>query len=99
MEEIVNNEISNLFQELIVSKIKNAIDELSNRFTEVENFYFDFEEKIDKVPKKSEINKMLENDKEDIINHINECVKVDDVKKYLIDIVNYLKKQFGFSDN
>lgn len=98
LKETVNNEISNLFQELIVSKINKAINELCNKITQMEEVNDEINDRIDKLPKLSGIKKFVDRDKNEIISHIDKCFERNDTEKYLKDIVEEIKKQFGFSE-
>jgi hypothetical protein len=99
VKDSTTSEISNLFQELIVSKIKDEIEILKKEIECVKEINTSFDDKVEKLPKSSSIKQIVETDKEEVIALINkEIANNSNSEKYLKDIVAYLKKQYAFSD-
>lgn len=99
MNETVSNEISNLFQELIVSKIKLIIDELKNRITDIEDSENSINESINKLPKQSGIKKIIVEQKDEIVSHIDSCFGKLKTETYLKGIVEFLKQHYCFPND
>lgn len=93
MKESVNNEISNLFQELIVSKI---IDELEVKINELETSTSEVYDKVNSLPKTSGIKKILNDETTKIKEYVDDCFGRVKTVKYLEDIVTFLKKHYNF---
>lgn len=98
MKDSTTSEISNLFQELIVSKIKDEIELLKLEIEVVKETNELCEDKIEKLPKSSSIRQIVEGEQTKVIELINKIAKDSKSEKYLKDIVAYLKKQYSFSD-
>lgn len=98
MKDSTTGEISNLFQELIVSKIKDEIDVLKGEIDEIKESSGICEEKVEKLPKSSSIRQIVEGEQTKVLDLINNLAKDSKSEKYLRDIVAYLKKQYSFSE-
>lgn len=98
VKDSTTSEISNLFQELIVSKIKDEIELLKKEIDYVKESNETCEEKVEKLPKSSSIRQIVEGEQTKVIDLINKIAKDSKSEKYLLDIVAYLKKQYAFSD-
>lgn len=98
MKDSTTSEISNLFQELIVSKIKDEIELLKREIEDVKETIDEDVDKVEKLPKLSSIRQIVEGEQTKVIDRINEIKKNSKSEKYLNDIVEYLKKQYSFSD-
>ena len=96
MNSSTKSEISNLFQELIVSKIRDEIGLLRQDISEVNDTTGNCEDKVDKLPKSSDIKRIVESEQEEIIRSIAQMDSKSE--RYLKAIVAYLKKQYGFAD-
>lgn len=100
MKNSTEDAVSELFQELIVSKIKDEIDLLRKEISSGTEFGENIDAAIDKLPKASFIKKLVEEEKTNVNKHIDESVfkSQAQTEKYLKDIAEYLKKQYGFAD-
>lgn len=99
MTENVNSEISNLFQELIVSKIKTEIDRLDGKVEVICEDNKNIFDSLDKCPKKREIDSVSSEVNEAKDNILESLKKLEEVtEKYLKYIVDYLKKQYQFPE-
>lgn len=98
VKDSTTSEISNLFQELIVSKIKDEIELLKKEIDDVKESNESCEDKVEKLPKSSSIRQIVEGEQAKVIDLINKIAKDSKSEKYLLDIVAYLKKQYSFSD-
>ena len=98
MKDSTTSEISNLFQELIVSKIKDEIELLKREIEKVEEINESCEGIVEKLPKSRDIEQIVEGEQAKVIELINKIAQNSKSEKYLRDIVAYLKKQYSFSD-
>ena len=93
MKETLDAEISSLFEELVVSKIKLSIGEIDKKVVNIESNSMEILEIIEKLPKQSNIKKTFQDTADGITNYVDSYVV-----KYLGDIDGFLREQYGFSD-
>lgn len=99
MTENINNEISNLFEELIVSKIKNEINRLDQKLNGIVDSNEIISDRLENCPKNSAIDSVgleVKEAKDNILKSLENLEK--DTGKYLKGIVDYLKKQYQFPE-
>ncbi len=99
MKKPIENEIEELFQELIVSKVKNDIDNLHKEIgTQFENFCEGINENINARPKGSAIKKIVDEPTRKILEVQdqleNEKILIEELQKENEDIYLYLQEQF-----
>ena len=102
MLENTKNEVENLFEEMIVSKIKTDINDLKNKISEIENAKEDISEELKNLAKNSTIVN-AEKSLRETLTESDE--KIDFIKKTVgenetnIEIISsFLDEQFQFSD-
>ena len=98
VKDSTTSEISNLFQELIVSKIIDEIELLKKELDNIKESNESCEDKVEKLPKSSSISRIVEKEQTKVIDLINKIAKDSKSEEYLRAIVEYLKKQYSFSD-
>ncbi len=97
VKDSTTSEISNLFQELIVSKIIDEIELLKKELDNIKESNESCEDKVEKLPKSSSIRRIVGEEQTEVIDLINKIAKDSKRKEYLRD--TYLKKQYAFSDD
>lgn len=98
MNDSTINEISTLFQELIVSKIKDELELLKKEIDDVKSNSDEIDDMLKKLPKRSTVKKICEEEISSVTTYIEQLSSKSKSEKYLKDIVEYLKIQFGFMD-
>lgn len=97
----MNEEISDLFETLIVSKIKKEMEELKEKMEQLSEESENISNNIEKLPKNSSISLLEEKLKEqyeNVVDEMNHTIKKQQTEKYLRDIVEFLKQQYEFED-
>ena len=92
VKDSTTSEISNLFQELIVSKIIDEIELLKKELDNIKESNESCEDKVEKLPKSSSISRIVEKEQTKVIDLINKIAKDSKSEEYLRAIVEYLKK-------
>lgn len=86
------------FVDLIVSKIIDEIELLKKELDNIKESNESCEDKVEKLPKSSSISRIVEKEQTKVIDLINKIAKDSKSEEYLRAIVEYLKKQYSFSD-
>lgn len=98
MQSSVSEEVSTLFEELIVSKIKTEIQALKDNILQLSESSEDISQEIKKIPKNSLIKSTIQKEMESAVNDITHMLNKQKIEKNLDDIVKYLKQQYAFEN-
>lgn len=91
-------ELESYYYKYIVSKIIDEIELLKKELDNIKESNESCEDKVEKLPKSSSISRIVEKEQTKVIDLINKIAKDSKSEEYLRAIVEYLKKQYSFSD-